>query len=173
MNNCYIFFYAHKNVNKLWFHSGWGLTKLQVKVISLAKPEPWKWEFGVRGVSEALRGCSLQCVPYCSLISAGSLCGEGEAVMERGGRQTEQRKLLVHRCSVGVSVSFCPWLAEVNTEKWLTTDSGLVTSDVIDCHSTTNVRESGRTKASCRHANDKMLENYSRMPEKGHAVHIS
>lgn len=71
--------------------------------------------------------------------------------MERGGRQTEQRKLLVHRCSVGVSVSFCPRLAEENTEKWLTTDSELVTLDVIDCHSTTNVRESGRTKASCRH----------------------
>lgn len=37
-----------------------------------------------------------------------------KSVMER----TEGRKLLVHRCSVGVSTSFCPSLEEANTETW-------------------------------------------------------
>lgn len=70
----------------------------------------------------------VRCVPYGSLSSTGSLSGEVEAVIERTGWQVEQRKLLVRRCSVGLSTSSCPSLVEVNTEKRLATDCRLFTS---------------------------------------------
>lgn len=58
--------------------------------------------------------------------------------MERAGSTTEERKLLVHRCSMGVSTSFCPLVEEANTEKRLTTDSGLFTSIITEWRTTTN-----------------------------------
>lgn len=102
---------------------------------SLAKPEPCNWEFGAE---DALQRNTKRMYGMCHMavsfqFSRKSLWWRGYE-MERTG----ERKLLVHRCSMGVSTSFCPSVAEANTKKRLTTDSRLCASIRIYWCTTTN-----------------------------------